>query len=105
MPDDPLRDFSIKGIAASEFDTVRGTMSTKDEFGGWGGDLSEKPYTLSDKNGEIHAVSERVAYIEATVVRDKKICMHGYEHDRCPYLRPGQKSCIGKIESSANLVF
>lgn len=105
MPDDPLRDFTIKGIAASEFDPVRGTMSTKEEFGGWGKDLSSNPYSLSDKNGEIRATSERVAYVEAQVVKEKAICIHGYERQQCPYLRPGQKSCISKIESASSLIF
>jgi hypothetical protein len=88
-----LRDFKIRGIAASEFDTVRGTMCTKDEFGGWGSDLSAKPYQLNDGRGVIGSRSERMSYAEALAVRDSQLCIHGNPTDNCQFKQPGQATC------------
>lgn len=87
------RDFSIKGIAASEFDSVRGTMCTKDEFGGWGKNLSTRPYTLDDGRGPIGSKAEAASYVEATVIRDQHLCVHGYVNTACPFRRPNEIVC------------
>lgn len=87
------RDFKIRGIAASEFDTVRGTMCTKDEFGGWGADLSGKPYQLNDGRGVIGSRSEKMSYAEALAVKDNELCIHGNKTTECPYRQQGQATC------------
>lgn len=80
-----LKDFQIKGIAASEFDTVRGTMCTRDEFGGWGNTLTNRPYELNDGRGSMGSRSERMSFAEALAVKDNGLCIHGNDPRKCPY--------------------
>ena len=91
--DQLIEPFSIKGIAASEFDPVRGTMGTKDEFGGWGDKISERPYSLADRDVQMGVTSEKLAYVEATAVREQKLCIHGFGQTKCPYRRNGDPVC------------
>jgi hypothetical protein len=104
------KQFTIRGIAASgssdEFAQVRGTMCTKDEFGGWGSDLSKKPYVLADKSSNIGSLSEAASFVEASVVKEQGLCIHGNVPERCEYKQPRQARCMVRaVAGNSNQFF
>ena len=94
---DLVKDFPMRGIASSakndEFGIVRGTMCEPDEFGGWGKNLSKKPYRLDDGRGAMESKSEVLSYAEATAVKENHLCLHGYVNTTCPHRRSGETVC------------
>ena len=88
------RDFPMRGIGASaggdEFTKVRGTMGYLDEFGGWGKNLSHKPYELSDGRTKMQSKSEAASIAEALAIKEAHLCIHGELPHQCPHAPQGQ---------------
>ena len=105
-----VKDFPIRGIGASaggdEFTQVRGTMCTQEECGGWGKNLSNKPYMLADRGTNMGVKSEKLGVAEAMAVKDAGLCIHGELPGRCPHRKPGEATCrvTAKADGGGNLL-